>query len=453
MAVTIADIQHRALTGPIMDEEDFNLKFSQRLRRLVKEYEIEWPKEQILPDGETADKIFRAAIEMICQNGIYHMDTKRVVHFTRDEVIETAHTRERQWSLGDGKDAVLFRERTPESTFAPVIVGFPGVVTEDMFVPITLSHAIEPTCQGIQPAIMQGAWGMQNKSGTPGELYTVLAESEYNRIVARLAGKPGMPFMEPDSATTPFATIASFYLRGYTATGCHMPTHVLGDLKLTWERLNLAAFAQLSGIPTWNGTSSLLGGFARNAAEWAVAHVGGLLGILSYTHGRQWVGGVSDIRGQWSPRENLRAGAAAYLATERNIHVPIGIHTEGNAGGCTHMYFFEEAAQILTYTSSGVEWFWGASPSKGVVPNSSSGMETRMLGETAMAVAGISSDRTNEILNGILAKYESQLKDPPKGKLFAECYDVETLKPTDEHLKVYAEAKEELNKVGINYKY
>jgi methylamine--corrinoid protein Co-methyltransferase len=437
MTVSIADIQERALTGPIMEEDAFNLKYSQRLRRIVKEHEIEWPAEQIIPDGETADKIFAAAIDLISENGILHMDTNRVIHFTREEIIETANTRPRELTLGEGKDAVVLRERTPSSEFAPAIFGFPGIVTEELFIPITLSHA----------------WGMENKAGTPGELYNVMAESEYNRIVARLAGKPGMPFMEPDSATTPFATIASFFLRGYTRTGAHMPCHIFGDMKLTWDRLNLAAFARLCGIPTWNGAFILLGAYARNAAEYATAYLGATLALLSYTDGNDMICGTSDLQGQWSTREIMRSTSAVDLALERNVHIPVGNHLEGNAGACTEMVVYELAAQVLAYEASGVEFFWGAAPSKGLVPNGGTGMETRAVGEFAHAVAGIGPERANELLNQITAKYVDQLADPPKGKLFVECYDVATVKPTEEHLAVYARAKEELSKLGIEYKY
>lgn len=453
MAVTIPDIQQRALTGPIMDEDEFNLKYSKTLRRLVKDYDISWPKEQIIPDDKTVSKIFQAATDLISENGIFHMDTKRVVSFTKEEVIEAAKTRPSELTLGEGKDAVTLRARTPLSPFHPAVFGFPALVTEDMYIPITLSHAKELTCEGIQPAILKNAWGMDNKAGTPGELYNVIAESEYSRIVARMAGKPGMPFMEPESATTPFATIASFYYRGYRDSGSHMPAHVFGDLKVSWERLNLCAFAQLCGIPTWNGTFIMLGTFARNAAEWAVANMAGLLGLLTYSHGSDCVSGASDMQGQWSARENLRATAALNLAISHNLFLPNGNHLEANAGACTEMAFYEIAALALACTSSGVSFFWGAGSSKGLVVNGSTGMETRMMGETAHAVPGIASDKANEILNQILAKYEDQLATPPKGKTFVECYDVASIQPTEEHLRVFAKAKEELSKMGVPFKY
>ncbi|MBN1318960.1 MAG: monomethylamine:corrinoid methyltransferase, partial [Anaerolineales bacterium] len=222
----------------------------------------------------------------------------------------------------------------------------------------------------------------------------------------------------------------------------------------SWERLNLATFAQLCGIPTWNGAFIMLGAFARNAADWAVAQIAGLLGLLTYTHGNDCLGGgASDLQGQWSARENMRAASGLCRALERNVGLPLGNHIEGNAGACTEMVFYEIAAQTLAYVSSGVEFFWGAAPSKGMVVNGTTGMETRMMGETAHAVAGIKPDQANDLINKILAKYENQLKEPPKGKGFAECYDVASIKPTGEYLQVFGSAKEELSKLGINFKY
>ena len=58
-------------------------------------------------------------------------------------------------------------------------------------------------------------------------------------------------------------------------------------------------------------------------------------------------------------------------------------------------------------------------------------------------------EQANEIADQLLARYEDRLVDPPKGKSYPECFDPETLKPTDEWRRMYEEVKEEVTRMGI----
>ena len=55
----------------------------------------------------------------------------------------------------------------------------------------------------------------------------------------------------------------------------------------------------------------------------------------------------------------------------------------------------------------------------------------------------------NDILNKILPKFEEKLVNPDKGKPFRECYDLKTVKPSNEWMTMYTDVKKELMDLGI----
>jgi methylamine--corrinoid protein Co-methyltransferase len=81
-------------------------------------------------------------------------------------------------------------------------------------------------------------------------------------------------------------------------------------------------------------------------------------------------------------------------------------------------------------------------------------MEARIGSETAHLIAkqGITRKKANEIVKKILGEYESKIPEAPKGKRFDECYDLKTVRPTQEYLDVYDRCKEKLTGFGLEYK-
>jgi len=89
--------------------------------------------------------------------------------------------------------------------------------------------------------------------------------------------------------------------------------------------------------------------------------------------------------------------------------------------------------------------------SKGVATNYTTGLEARMMAEAAHAVAGMETQKVNEILDKLVSLYEKDYKTAPKGKPFEECYDTVKLVPTQEYLDVYDQAVEILTGLGLDY--
>lgn len=80
-------------------------------------------------------------------------------------------------------------------------------------------------------------------------------------------------------------------------------------------------------------------------------------------------------------------------------------------------------------------------------------LECKFCGEMLTASAGIRRKTANEISKVLTPKFESMLWNPPIGKRFQDCYDLKTLRPTQEWLDIYLRVKRELIDLGVPLAY
>jgi len=57
----------------------------------------------------------------------------------------------------------------------------------------------------------------------------------------------------------------------------------------------------------------------------------------------------------------------------------------------------------------------------------------------------------NELVNQLLNKYEKEIENAPRGKLYQEYYDIQTRKTNEGYIRLYSEVKEELAGMGIPF--
>jgi methylamine--corrinoid protein Co-methyltransferase len=454
--ISTLEVQQRSQNGPIMDEKQFEKKMMLRLRELAKNYGIKTTREEVIPSPEAGDAIFEASIELAKDIGLYHLDTHRVIEFTEEELRYTAKTRRRELTLGVGKDQVTIRARAISDEEPPArIIGPAGVaVTEDLFVPLHLSYAKLPEAQGITPGVLIGAKGFNNEAGTPGELICVLSEAKMMREVTRQAGKPGMIIGEaPMAALSSFASIASYNPDGYDKNFCMMPLQVYPGLKISWHQLILSAYMQEAGIEPWPTAFIILASHSREAVETAILSMAGILMLLSITHANFVYSGTISATPVWDFRMQMQTEALKSMAMARNVGVPIAAIAGGTAGACTKMTLYENFISAFAPAVTGCAAITFGVAGKGIVLNGSTGMEGKIACEAAFASTGVQCEEANEIINKVLALFEDKSANPPKGKMFPECYDIIKVEPTDEHKRVYDEAKMDLREAGVNFKY
>ena len=75
-------------------------------------------------------------------------------------------------------------------------------------------------------------------------------------------------------------------------------------------------------------------------------------------------------------------------------------------------------------------------------------LESSFCAEVAIASAGMTRAEANELAKKVIPLYEDKLERPPKGKSFLECYDKDTLEPSNEWLGIYKKVKNDLIKIG-----
>jgi len=440
-----------------MKEQEFDMAFARGVRKIVKNYPIKYNPEQVIVDGEMADWVFAAGVDLLVEVGLYNRDTQRVIQFTKDEVLQIARDvweSPRQVSFGKGTDEVTIKYRTHEDPRPPTIwMGSNGMPsTEELYIPYMQSFIQEELAEGCSgPAILSSYQGVENKVGTPGEVYCNLAEVRLTQEAARRAGKPDI-YIGQTSATSVGGLMSLCYpgvLERYNTT---IAIHMMPEQKLDWTRLTLALACEERGLIPWTSAISLIGALCRGPEESAITLVANLLGQLGYGHGKLATSGVATLAGTLSTPDAFWAVTAAARASEQHIGIPLGSASQAVSGAGTDMALFEKTAQTITYVASGAGWLWYAGCRLGRGNNPTTGLEARLVGETAHAVAGMKAAEANELILKIYALYGDQLKSAPEGKSFGELYDVKKVQPTAEYMDVYKRAKDQLAKLGVPFK-
>jgi methylamine--corrinoid protein Co-methyltransferase len=217
----------------------------------------------------------------------------------------------------------------------------------------------------------------------------------------------------------------------------------------------MAAFNMLAGWIAQGNTimieqMPIFGGYSGGVEETTICDIATTLASFTIYNANYHLDGPIHIRwGITTARETLQIAAHAAAALDHtdlllaNQYYPV-------AGPCTEMCLLETAAQAISDTASGRELLSGSAAAKGVVQDKTTGMEARIMGEAAAATCGMKISDVNEILEKLVSSYEGNYKTAPAGKKFQDCYDVKTVKPTDEYLKVYDGAVAKLRDLGLN---
>ncbi len=119
--VQLLEIYQRAQKGRTMSGESFDLdRLYASLTRLVKKYDIKYDPDNPVPDDDAlADRVFEAAVGFFVECGVYVQDTRTVVGFSHQEVLNAVANHNGDCRFGEGKEARIFRSRKPDSSTRP----------------------------------------------------------------------------------------------------------------------------------------------------------------------------------------------------------------------------------------------------------------------------------------------------------------------------------------------
>ncbi|SFM70832.1 monomethylamine:corrinoid methyltransferase [Methanolobus profundi] len=194
----------------------------------------------------------------------------------------------------------------------------------------------------------------------------------------------------------------------------------------------------------------IFGGYAGGIEETTIVDIATHINAFVMSNASWHLDGPVHIRwGSTNTRETLQIAGWACATISEFTDIISGNQYYPCAGPCTEMCLLEASAQSITDTASGREILSGVAAAKGVVQDKTTGMEARMMGEVARATAGMNIDDVNKVLDLLVSSYEGNYANAPEGKTFQECYDVATVTPTDEYMKVYDGARKKLEEFGL----
>lgn len=449
--IPMIEFQNRNLDGPVMEAMEFDVAFSRKVRELVDKYEIKYEPEQPVCDDKTADAIFHAGVELLVDIGILNQDVNRVIKYTKEEIEAIAaeyRANPSKVEFGAGKDQMTIAYRTGHDTRPPTnYAGAPGVTPKEEFVAYVQATAQEPSVAGIGICPGLAEFDITPKAGTLSEVYVAKWEQEQLKEVLRRVDRPGLNLGLLCTASTPQAIFHLMRPGIREPYNTQVGVHVLPEQKIMWSQLLIADFCRDRGIHAWQSSMSMLGALCRNPQEVAVTLIANGLAQMSYAMGPTMSFFSNFMDGRYGWREPNWAVAAAMRASERNIKIGTGTAIGGTRWR-EESCFYQLAAEAVTYTAAGMAYNWCGG---------STGLENRFVGEVCTAVAGMDRNQAGALAVKILNKFEEIWKangyrNEEYHKPFAECYDLQTVKPLPEYEATYNRVKEDLASMGLPFK-
>ncbi|MGB2813961.1 MAG: monomethylamine:corrinoid methyltransferase [Dehalococcoidales bacterium] len=446
--ISFGTVVERAINGPICTERDFDLGiFVPNLRKVLEKYDIKYdPQNPVPADDDLADRVWEAGMEFLVGTGVYCLDTERRILFSREEIEGALASAPVNAVYGEGRDARVMPRRFPEDETPPWCSGSgAGPVSSELnLINIVKTYAEDPLSDGITAPCLTNLDGQPLVAGSPlgteGAIRTILLTRE----ALRRAGRPGMPVVNEVAS----AIRAQEHVAGHGFGNPRTDFLEIGtvhELKVDLDALNKVAYAQSVGNLTFAENGVILGGFAGGPAGVAVVSAAyNPVDLLVLRGVAQHPFAVPIEMGTTSNRDTIWARSIANQATARHSALPMVGPVYSVAGPMTRMSYYEYSAAIIASVVSGgsVEI---APPSRGITVDNSGPLENIFGNAIAHSSAGMSRKEANKIVNALLEKYESGLKDPPAGKKFSEYFDVAAGQPNKECIELYREVRREIS--------
>ncbi len=456
--ISFMTVVERAITGPICTERDFDLDiFVPNLRQVVEKYGIKYDPENPVPvDDGLADRVWAAGMEFLCETGVYCLDTERRILFTRDEIEGALETGPRGSVFGEGKDAKAMPRRFPEDKTPPwCSVGSASspVSSEWYYINLVKAHAENPLGDSITIPCLTHVDGQQIVGGSPLGVEGAIRAVLLTREGMRRAGRPGMPIVNGVTTASRAQEHIAAHRFGIRKTDA-LEIGTVHEMKIDFDSMNKVAYSLAAGSLIFAENGVILGGLAGGPAGVAVVTVAyNPVDLLLLRGAVQHPFPVHFDMGVTSTRDTIWARSLANQAVTRNSTLPVVNVGYSAAGPMTKMLLYEHSAWVIGSVVSGGSVEVGAS-ARGTALDYTSPMDPLFGSEVAHAVAGMSRQEANGIVKALLEKYENQLRNPPIGQKYQECYDVASGKPNKEFIELYREVRQEMvDQFGLQFKH
>ncbi|WP_135612605.1 monomethylamine:corrinoid methyltransferase [Methanococcoides sp. AM1] len=456
----ILDIYDRFITADKIEEKNFdNRILPQRLNELAKEYDIEYRPDEIVPqDMDMVDSIFKAAMDLVTDVGVYNINTSSAIKLEESEIKANLRILPGEKKYGIGNDALKVVQRKVGDKRAPVVFGGAngGVISEQYYSKFVESVAKEPLVGGVLCGTVATIHGMELKARSPSEMLGARAEAVWAREGLRMAGRPGMPMQSIMSAVTSEGQIFGDGPGAVRPEDQHLVC-LLNDMKVDWDVLKKVVSTTQNNYVVEGCMCPVMGGYTGGPATTAIANVAE--GIVSYI----MLGGPAysvcppfhPMTGEGSSAAPTFVSAYTGAALKRNTKGLYANYVFPLSGMCTEMEIDEIAVYAGAITAAGNDILSGAAATCGTGVDVFSGMDARITAEIGIAAAKMSLADMNEFCVELEKTYADALKsgNVPKGKTFQECYDIEKVRPSKEFEDLWAKSKAKLSDLGMEFEF
>lgn len=450
------EVIDRTLTGPLISDQDYYLKiYVPELNNIIQKYKIKYNPDTPLPsDNELADTVFEAAVDFFSRVGAYCPDTSRRLQFTKEEILQAASEAPSESVFGEGLDRKIMRSRKPDEHTEPWYHCGGGIYTtsESIFMNQVEGLANIKKANSLSIPSSINLKGKDARVQSPQEILSTIKTVTMAREACRRAGRPGLPILNGIStATGPISMFAASHPNFGLRSSDGFLVDSLAELIVDFEALDKVAFYTSIGANIGSTSTPLFGGYNGGAeGNVIVTVVYNLLGILVFRGTYHYNAPLHTKLKVSSTRPLLWVIALANQALHRNAPYPtVNLPYLGGGAG-TNFYYYEMAAYHTCVVTSGGNMLSGH-PSTAVAPDSILPLDHVLNVEVAEAASKITRKEANLIVLKLLDKYEKQLKNPPKGLTYQECYDVVTGKLTNaEYARSIDRIREELRNIGLS---
>ena len=452
----LLEIFSRSRSGTYMKEAEYDLRLARRTQELVKEFQITFDPQLVCPsDDAMADRVFQAAVQLLVDVGSYHLDTERVIHFTRNEIMEALRQAPSTLYLGEGKDMVIATHRGVEDPNPPLNLTGPAgqACLEKNYLVLLISYAPEPYVHAIVSGATLTYNGQDIVAGTLLEVKAVQRDSATAREAVRRVGKPGMHIADCATGMTAIGKMAaSEPIHGLRPCDGRLVSQMC-ELKTNDDQLARVPHLVNYGSHIINLMTPLTGGIGGGPQGVAVVSVAEtLFGVVAYLATYHYLS-ITHIK--WTNNSDpwgMYVLAIAGQALARNTHIVITDDPFTVSGPCTDELLYEVAGHAIIGSVCGYTQH-GVGSTGGNLPDHHTGLEAGFQGEVGIAAtkSSITREKANQIALKLLPKYKDTFENPKRGKLFQDAYDLRTITPTQEWQDCYRRVKEELSKLGLAF--
>ena len=449
------EVAKRAVEGPYCSEKEFDFKLLySKAKELVKEYDIKFNPEEIIPSDETlVDNVFEAGFNLFLEVGAYCLDTRRRILFEEYEVRKALANLPEGLVIGVGADAVDMLMRDIEDVSEPIVHGGPtGTLCSEgeIYIKTLQSYAQEPSVDAVGAGSLKTIDGYKLRKYSPTDFLAARRLAYWAREALRRVYRPGL-HINDIAVVTPSAKIAAcnpdFGIRPSDA----LIVSQMVEMKISFEHLALVECMLDYGCIIADLMTPMLGGYAGGPETTAVITVAEhLLGLMCYNADYHFLSLTHIFNLNNTDRASLWVVSVVGQALSRNSNILSIYDSYCAAGPGTDMILLEAAAGAITAAVSGLH-LTGCGSCGGKLVDHATGLECAFLAETAKAATGMKREDANEIVKEIISKYEDRLvkKEVPSGETFQELYDLKAIKPKEKWVEKYNKTASLLRDLGV----